>query len=247
MSANFAQLQMDALHKLLSEPLLADLNIKSLRELQSIQSGEGEDPNALQEAYLVWATPRTGGTKIGCGAIVSMPTKEYRVPNVPGPERTCLLTITTIEDPILNLAASPTATGKSAEEWSDLIEAILHQWIVDHLGIVYVQRSEPNREIQGVIAYDSKFLIEIARDDIDQVGTVEINDDAGPVELSCATPDAAIYYTLNAPLLSSFPGPGNPAATLYAAPFAVQVGDVVRAAAYKADMRGSDVARGVIE
>jgi hypothetical protein len=246
MSANFAQLQRDALFKLLSEPLLADLNIKSLRDLQSMQRGEDEDISALQEAYLVWTTPRAGGTKFGAGAIVNMPEKEYLVPNVPGPERRCLLTITTLEDPVLNLAALSTSTGKTAEEWSDLIEAILHQWSIGALGSLYVQRSEPNRDIQGVVGYDSKFFITVPRDDVDQVAVVTMVQNGGSLELSCATSGAAIYYTKNASALTSFPGSGNPDAVLYSAPFAVSVGDVIRAAAYKVAMRGSDVEQATI-
>jgi hypothetical protein len=246
-SANIAQLQRDLLHKLLSEPLLADLNIVALRDLQSLQSGLGEDIEALQQAYLVWTTPRAGGTRIGCGVIIGMPTKEYRFPNVAGPERACAIDITTIEDPLLNLAASETSTGKTAEEWSDLIEAILHQFLIEALGTVYVSRSEPDRDIQGTVAYVSRFSVEIARDEIAEVAPPDVAHAAGEVTLTCSTPGAAIYYTRNAEALGSFPGPGNPAALLYSAPFAVSAGDLLRVAAYLAGARGSLIVYATID
>lgn len=246
MSANFAQLQRDLLHKLLSEPLLADLNVVSLRDLQSLQAGAGEDLEQLQSAYLVWTTPRAGGTKIGCGVIVGMPTKEYRFPNVAGPERACAVDITTIEDPVLNLASSPTSTGKTAEEWSDLVEAILHQFLIEAVGSVYVARSEPDRDIQGTVAYVSRFNIEMARAEIAEVATPDVSEAGGLLTITCSTAGAEIYYTRNADDLASFPGPGNPAALRYTDPVPVSVGDTVRVAAWLAGRRGSLVVQASI-
>lgn len=248
MSANFAQLQSDTLAKLKSEALLANLNIKSLRDIQSIQPGENEneEPAALLDAYTVWATPRNG--KIGCGAIVGMPSRKFTSPNAPGPDRLCVMAITVFEDPIVNIASSETSTGKTAEEWSDLIEAILHQWLIEKLGAVYVTNAEPNREFQGIIGYTTEFSAAVPRDDIEQVVVPAGEHDAGLMTLTNVTADALIYYTTD----GSFPGrdaaTGEPlgTATLYAAPFAAAVGTVIRWAAYKAGMRGSDVGQATV-
>ena len=55
-------------------------------------------------------------------------------------------------------------------------------------------------------------------------------------------PSAAIYTTTD----GSFPGPGNAAAALYGAPFAVAGGTVIRWAAYAAGKLGSSTAMATV-
>ena len=55
-------------------------------------------------------------------------------------------------------------------------------------------------------------------------------------------PDAEIYYTTD----GSFPGPGNSAAVLYSAPFAVASSTVVRWAAYASGKLGSSTGMATI-
>lgn len=61
------------------------------------------------------------------------------------------------------------------------------------------------------------------------------------VTLVCATGGAAIYYTLD----GSYPWSGNPQATLYNAPFAVNTPATVRAGAFKAGAIASNVSSAV--
>jgi hypothetical protein len=61
--------------------------------------------------------------------------------------------------------------------------------------------------------------------------------------LACATAAAAIYYTLDG---ETFPSGLETEATLYAAPFTVEPGDIVRAAAYKTGLHGSGVAYQIV-
>jgi hypothetical protein len=62
------------------------------------------------------------------------------------------------------------------------------------------------------------------------------------ITLTCATVGASIYYTTD----ESFPGPSNPAATLYTVALAPVDGQVLRAAAYAPDYLGSHVTQATI-
>lgn len=64
-----------------------------------------------------------------------------------------------------------------------------------------------------------------------QIAPVVAENNAGLVTLSCATPGAAIFYTLDG---VTYPAPRNEDAALYLAPFAITDGTVLRARAWLA-------------
>lgn len=235
---NFAQLQTDVLHKLLSEPLLSNVNMVSLRNVQAMEAAD--DFTKITEAMMVWTTPRNG--KIGAGLIVGMPTIESVQPNVSGPERSLFLPIATFEDPTLN-GFGANRVGLSAEEIVDLVEAILHQFGIEGLGVsLYPKRSVPNTDTQGVIRYDTTMVAEMPRSAIAQCAIPDLAENAGTITLTGAAGES-VYYTTD----GTFPGGGNVGvAILYAGPFVVAAGTTVRWAAYKAAMRGSDIGQAVI-
>lgn len=228
---NFAQLQSDVLHKLLSESLLDNVNMVSLRAIQAMEAAD--DPTKITAAMMVWTTPRNG--KVGAGLIVGMPTIESVQPSVSGPERTLNLPVAIFEDPILN-GYGENKVGLTAEEIVDLVESILHQFGIEGLGVsLYPKRSTPNTDTQGIIRYDTTLIAEMPRSAITQCAIPTLDENAGTITLTGAAGED-VYYTTD----GTFPGSGNPTAILYAAPFVIAAGTTVRWAAYKALMRGSD-------
>ena len=77
----------------------------------------------------------------------------------------------------------------------------------------------------------------VTPDTLAKVATPTVAQVAGQITLACTTAGAAIWYTLD----SSFPGSGNPAATLYAEPITLEAGEhSMRVAAQHEGMQASN-------
>jgi hypothetical protein len=234
---DFIQLQNDVAHSLASDPTLANVNIVT-RDRLLADSSQMPDQTLMAET-LAYLTPRNG--KTGCGVIVEKPELVAPLPNVPGPQGDLVIVCLVLEDPFQNLGVN--GTLMPADQVAQKIQDICHLWNVEGLGM---WRADTNaisaaRDWEPLRAFRSRMRIANNRGQSQRVERVNSSVGGGTLTLTCATAGAAVYYSKN----GAFPGPSNTAAgaVLYAAPFAVSVGDVVRAAAFKTGMVGSPVTR----
>jgi hypothetical protein len=228
------QLQTDVAARLNSSAYFVDVTVVELRKLQ-IQ------PEI--DASLVHLTEKAN--KKGAGVIVSMPTIRVDAPNVAGPERLLILNLRVMESPIISQDTASGGSGKTAEAIALNIQDTLHQWQIEGLGTLYCDKDAmtPNTDVPGVVAYDVAVHMTLPRTQSNFCGMPDISGSAATlVTLTNTTSGATIYYTTD----GSFPGSGNSAATIYTAPFAVSAGTVVRFAAYKTGLIGSDAGQATV-
>jgi Chitobiase/beta-hexosaminidase C-terminal domain len=216
---------------LLREALLSPVTIVSLRALQL---------SSELDVKRAWLKARNG--KSGAGIVIGIPTLDHQVPNVDGPEREMLLPVSVFEQPSLNAMAS-TGTQLDAETIVDYVEAILARLQIEGLGTLYSQGVMPNLETQaGVLRYDLIFAATVPRAPLGRCVLPDYSCPAQTVTFTNVTAGAQILYTTDATF------PGRDAATgqllgttlVYSAPFTVASGAVVRWAAQKSGLVGSD-------
>jgi len=165
LSTSIGQIQSDFRDKLLSEALLQNVGIVSLRDIFSMNGGSEDDAAQIQAAYLVWATPRSG--KISTGIMVGMPSFKPTNPNTPGPERTVEVPVYIFQDVQMG-SYHPNKSGVSAEQLADDVDAILHQLGIEGVGSFYCVANEPDRGFSednpGIVARELKFRAEVSRE-----------------------------------------------------------------------------------
>lgn len=225
------QLQEDAVNYLLGNPATAVVGYESFRQ----QAIDG----AVKQALAGWSIRVAGKTGVYC--LVLMPSFFVEDPNVPGVQGAVELTIRTFEDPKIN------NTNLSAE---DVALANL-RWFGDGLLIagllaIYPGTKGPalkaNYDYPGFLVYDTVLRGNLPQDYPGRTAQPAIsNDSGGNVTLSCSDGAADVYYTLD----GSMPQPGDTSAAgstkLYAAPFSVTSGTVVRCLAWNTTILPSDV------
>lgn len=229
---NLVKLQQDWALKLLSEPALARINVVQLRQMVV---------ESRIDVRLITRTARNG--RSGCGIIVEMPTFSVPSASAPGPAGAFDLTFLVVESPVVNHAAA-TGTLQSAEEVAMILLDLGHRFFVRDTAEFSAARQamEPAEADPGHVAYRVRLSFLHTPTPSARVATPDIAEAGGVVTLTCATADADIYLTTD----DSFPGPGNPVAALYAGPVPVEWGTILRVAAYKDGLAGSDVDRVVI-
>lgn len=230
---DLVQLQSDVTMALLSDARLAAINVVQYRKLR--QQSE-------VDASAIYAVPRKG-EQAGSGVLVEMPTMRVTEPNLPGPSGQFLVTCVAVEEPNLNLTPV-TGTQVQAEDVAQMVLECLHGLLIEGLGSLYADDRPitPTDEFQGLVAYRISLRLRLTSNpkQIDRVAIPTIQEAGLQVTLACATAGADIYYTED----GTFPGPGNAAAVKYANTFAM-TGTVLRWAAYKAGMVGSNVGEAV--
>lgn len=227
--SKLVQLQDDIFAKLLSEPLLAQINIVQERK----QTLENET-----DATLIWTTLRNG--RKGCGVLVEMPGISVKSPNLPGPEHFYSVNLVVMEEPTTNFGPQ-TGTLQDAESIAERVLQCLCHVTIEDVGSLYAAPTaiRPTNEFPGVLAYRVALQMRSLIDPTGKTPLPAIAEAAGTITLSPDAADDQIYYTVD----DSFPGSGNATARVYDAPFTVDVGTVVRYAAYRANLFGSDVGR----
>jgi Chitobiase/beta-hexosaminidase C-terminal domain len=202
---SFVKLQYFLEQMLLSAGALSSVNIVAYRKLR-LQSE--------LDYSTVWQTPRNG--RSGCGVLVEMPQFRVESPNVTGPIGDLVLSCAVLEDPDMNLAPA-TGTLLSAEEVSQTILDLAHQWGIDGVGAIYADRQaiEDAKEFQGLLAYRVSLRTRMVRDQTPRCALPAITESNLTVTLACATEGATINYTQD----GTFPGPSNPGAQQYSEPF----------------------------
>lgn len=231
---DYVQLQEDLYHLLLSAGTLADINVVQHRRLRLA---------AELEISTLWQMPRNG--KAGCGVLVNMPEVQVGHANLPGPEFVTTISFSVVEEPNLNFA--PGGTQLSAEEVAQRVAELLHGYAGGNWGGALFAKGAvvtPDTDFpEGLLAYKVTLNLRLVRTQTARVATPTVSiDGENLTTLACATAGAAIYYTLD----GSFPGSGNPAATLYSAPFTPEVGQELRWAAYLSGLLPSEAVHATV-
>ena len=220
-----------------AEPYFADVGVYLLRpraNASATQITQGIE-NALN------CIVKKAG-KGGAAVTVMMPLLQPRDPNVLGVQFDSTITVRVQEHPLFNMAAS-TGTLKSAECIALEVVKLFHHFRNGRGQIWTVSAGPvPNLDFEPKVTYDVTFsrLMPTASAGKAAVPSISPKGGATPAEvtLTCATPGAAIHYTLD----GSYPAPDAEGSTLYAAPFTVAAGALLRAVASLDGAQQSDVA-----
>jgi hypothetical protein len=229
------QLQQDVCDKLNSEAAFEYLAVATLRR-HVIQSEI--------ERRLAHLTGKNG--RKGCGLTVRMPSIQGIQPNVAPAQGEVLVAVDVVENPEINF--NPGGTQVTAEEAARAARTALHQFAIEGKILLFQDEKaiEPlaglEKEFPGCLGYRVLLRGRMSEAAAAKCALPEISAPGQTVSLSATEEGAAIYYTTD----GSFPGPGNAVAALYAGPFAVASGTVVRWAGYLAGSLGSDAGEATI-
>lgn len=210
----------------------ADIPIFLLRE-QTVQS-------AIDRA-LAGATRKAN--KSGAALTVLLPEIDVEHPNVPGPKLEVIQRVRVQEIPLINLGSG--GTGKTAEQ---ICEASME--VVQFMsGVGCYSDLHPVKEFVtprfdlGPVTYELAWRCTVGRSEAVRVAMPTIVVEGTTVTLACATPGAAIYWTMD----DSYPWAGNGEAEVYAGPFdwtEVEIGGFpLRVCAHVGSLASSDVNR----
>lgn len=184
------ELQQEIADKLMADPFFADVTIvtQKSKDLQS----------EIDQAI----------ARLGIAGLVVTPDAEVTNGNLPGPRLDPIRLILRFgETPTLNTA------GPRALACAEAAVALLHQWTPDLLGAPLIAKritlADPDESTTGhdvELSAAGGLTLEIPELEL----TADVSGD--PVTFACATPGAAIFYTLD----GKNPAPRN--GTLYTAP-----------------------------
>lgn len=226
------QLQEDAVAYLLGNPETAVVGYESYRK-QTIES-------AVKEDLAGW-TVRVPG-KIGVYCLVLMPSFRVVDRNVPGVQGNVELIIRTFEDPkVNNTGLSAESVAMSNLRWFGdglLIRGLELEIVPDDKG----EALKPNYGWPGFLVYETTLTAYMPQDYIGRTVMPTIADDnAGNVTLACTDPAALIYYTIGGAMPQPGDQSGKSNTLVYAAPFQVERGAIIRCLAYNPAMLPSFV------
>ncbi len=229
LAAQIESVQPDVYYKLLSEPWFQSIAIFKVREKRM----DTEVSRALSGF-----SGRNG--KGGASIEVLMPALKSALPDTAGPVCTLEQKFLVKEQPTVNQGAN--GTGLSAEQIAVnlaqtfqlfFLGGALQGFYAAPTFYEYVSTPADSPFIALAVTLRATFaLTALTRTIIPGASA-----NAGTVTLSDQQPGggSAIFYTTDA----SFPGAGNPNATLYTTPFSVAGGTTVRTAAYNGALQGS--------
>lgn len=176
--------------------------------------------------------------KVGAGLVIGLPLGDPTDADIPGAQMTVTLPIEILVADDLSLVLSNGA-GITAEEIVVIVWQQLNQFLNQALGSGnwYVDGFDPIEDRKGAYGYRLALAVRFAVDQPERCSAPTSVINAGMATLTTVTAGATIYYTLD----GSYPGSGNAAALVYAAPFAVASGQTILAGAEKVNLDGSDV------
>lgn len=178
--------------------------------------------------------------KMGAAYTVLMPIADVTDIDAEGPDFECKCTIRVQEVPLINMGAA--GTGLSAESIAVNVAAGLHHFN-SGLGYFYCPKDAitpvgPADATDPRITYDVVIATHFAVEPLRNIPRPTISGTAAAVQLACLDGAAEIWFTTD----NTFPAPNAGTSLLYTIPFSVTAPALVRAAAYKADVQGSDIA-----
>jgi len=229
---NLYRLQNFAAHALLCTRRLNDINILTREELMDPDSLARLPDKTLAAEVLGYITPRSKAGRKGACIIVETPEFSGKWPDAPGQNGDIELEFLILEEPMMN-SAPKTGTLVHADVIAQITLDVGKHWVVDGYGIFSTPPNAFRRDdtFGGLRAIRTRLRTSAPLGASDRVAFVSIDLTNGAVTLSSGTADAQIYWTRD----GSFPGPSNSHANLYDAPFAVDSGETILAAAFRTD------------
>lgn len=225
--------QSDWFYRLLSDSYLAEVSV--------LLAQTGDIEADIEQALAIL---NERGGKIGACVVVLKPELVPESPDSPGPVSVLKLTMQVIDQPLFN--DGDTGTGLSASQISEHIRKDGHHFSTGRGNVYAFAGQVPVPVDPGKNSYAVSFTRRAADCPPRQVATPAIAQDSvtapAVITLTCATPGAAVYYTVD----GSSPFSANAAATLYTVPFNLPAAATVRAAGSLAGYRPSNVAQIVI-
>jgi hypothetical protein len=232
------QFQIDVAAQIASTPLAANVPVFIFR------------PRAAQTAVQIQSKIDAAlgalsakNDKSGLAAFVMMPLLDTKEQELPGPFLHLKCQVRVQENPTVNMGAN--GTQIACEDFAIGVSQALHLWTPGGVaGIVRASRDTitPDLRFDPLVTYNVSVESEPSFDDLGFTLPPVIEVGGGTVALASATAGASIYYTLDG--TTPFPSTGEIVTTaqLYNAPFAAPAsGSVLRAAAFGAGLRGSDI------
>lgn len=219
---------------LLSDPFLNNINIITRDELIESESKLPDKTLALE--VLAYITPRNG--RKGCGIIVEKPEFRVEKPNLPGPQGELILTCLIVSERMLNYGPQ-TGTLLPASQVGQRILEIGHNFRIRPAGALFadVNALTEARDFEPLDAWRATLKMALPRKTADRVAEPVITAAGLEVTITSATSEAEIFYTLD----ESAPSRVGSRAVRYEAPFTVESGTIVTAAAYRSDLLQSNI------
>jgi hypothetical protein len=181
--------------------------------------------------------------KAGLACTVLMPLLDTKEQELPGPYLHLRCTVRIQENVAFNMGANGTLIP--CEDFAIAVAQALHLWTPGGVsGIVRVSKNTatPNLTYLPKVTYDVDIESELTNPDMGITLPAVITVGGGRVSLATMTAGASVYYTVDG--TTPFPSTGEIVTTaqLYAGPFAVPEGALLRVAAFSPNNRGSDIA-----
>lgn len=234
-SSPLERLQTDVEECLLS---IAAINTVAITSIRPRTAGAAAQIQTKINNTLAGLEKRNG--KGGLAVIVGMPILANVNPAVYGVQGDLMIELRVIENILVN--EGPEGTSFTAESLAYLIAQMIPQMNFAPFGQLIADNNlitpVPEAVMEKRIEYRVRLKVMSAAAPYAKCQTPTMASEGGNVTLS-GTGD--IWYTTD----KSYPGPGNPGAMLYTAPFAAP-GGLVRAATHAADKMASDVAARVL-
>jgi len=232
------QFQMDVAAQVSSMPLAANVPVfifrpRAAATAAQIQSTIDSALNAL--------SARNG--KAGLAATVLMPVLDTKEQELPGPYLHLRCTVRIQENVMVNMGQNGTLVP--SEDFAIAVAQALHLWTPGGVAGVIRCASEtvaPNLHFDPRVTYDVNVEAELTNPSMPRTCAPVITAAEGFITLASSTPDATIYYTLDGS--TPYPASGELVTTarLYTTPLSTPAsGSLLRAAAYSAGNRGSDI------
>jgi hypothetical protein len=231
LASQIESVQPDVYCKLLSEPLFENIAVFKIR-----------DKRLDSEVNRALAGLQGRNGKGGASIEVLKPSLKGALPETAGPICTLEQRFLVKEQPSVNQGAN--GTGLSAEQIAVSLAQTFQLFYLG--GAMQGFYAAPTFYHYQPVKEDAPFLViavtlqaTFALTALTRTLVPAASAAAGTVTLADNQPGggSVIYYTTD----GSFPGPGNPAALIYSAPFSVAGGSVVRTAAYNGALQGSMV------
>lgn len=248
---DFNALQRDHAHILLSDPWLSEVNIVMRAELLEDTALARLPDQTYAAEVLAYITPRNQASgRIGCGIIVERPRFNVISPNVTGPQAELTAEFLILCNPLENEAPS-SGTLRPGDEVAQRILDLLHLHADDGVGTFAGSTIVAADDFAPLDAWRVRLTATVKRLQTTRVARVTSSIASGECTLTCTTSEASIWFTLAGQDADGNwlePGPPAPSNTgggaqLYAAPFAVTSGQIIRACAFKQNLNPSPITR----